>query len=235
MTIASLAPAALSAAAVAALLWILRRSGPRAAGLAAAVPISSLPALFWLSQQHGTAFAAGAALGALAGTGLTVVLGASVARLTEIRHAARLARQPAAPGAPIRSPGRRSATLLSVATSGAMSLLVSELARHAGPQLCGIVAAVPVVGMFATWAGWRQGGAAPMLQVVRGYLDGMAAKATFLAALAGGWTLGAGGWAWLLGLAAAALALRARQRRHRRPNASSPRVAEAGLDLGSVR
>ena len=72
MPIASLAPAALSAAAVGILLWLLRRAGARAAGLAAAVPINSLPALFWLAQRQGEAFAASAALGALAGTALTV-------------------------------------------------------------------------------------------------------------------------------------------------------------------
>jgi len=48
MPTTSLLHAALSAAAVGLLLATLRRAGPRAAGLAAAVPINSLPALFWL-------------------------------------------------------------------------------------------------------------------------------------------------------------------------------------------
>ena len=77
----SIAHAALSAAAVGVLLWVLRRAGPRAGGLAAAVPISSLPALFWLSLERGGAYAATAVLGTLWGTGLTVLLAASFARL----------------------------------------------------------------------------------------------------------------------------------------------------------
>ena len=47
------------------------------------------------------------------------------------------------------APARRSGPLLSMATAGAMSLLVSELSRHSGPQFCGLVAAIPLVGMFA--------------------------------------------------------------------------------------
>ena len=50
-------------------------------GLAAAVPISSVPALFWLSLEHGGAYATSAVLGTLWGTGLTVLLGASFARM----------------------------------------------------------------------------------------------------------------------------------------------------------
>ena len=121
-----------------------------------------------------------------------------------------------------------------MATAGAMSLLVSELSRHAGPQLCGGVAAIPVVGLFATWAGWRQGGTARMLQVVGGYLDGMAAKAAFLAALGAAWILGAGGWGWPIGLAVAALVLLAR-----RPRACAitrpPRRGGTGFAFGSLR
>ena len=115
-----------------------------------------------------------------------------------------------------------------------MSLLVSELSRHSGPQLCGLVAAIPVIGMLATWAGWRQGGAQRMLQVVAAYLEGMTAKAAFLAALGAAWTLGAGGWSWLLGLAAAALALRAR-RPGPRPTARTSGLAGSGLEIGSLR
>jgi len=233
MPIASLTHAALSAAAVGTLLWMLHRAGPRATGLTAAVPINSLPALFWLSLEHGGTYAASAVLGTLCGTGLTVVLGASFARLARSRHAATAAASAAPAGEAIRPPSRRDASLMAMATAGAMSLLVSELSRHSGPQLCGLVAAVPVIGMFATWAGWRQGGALRMLQVVAGYLDGMAAKAAFLAALGAAWTLGAGGWAWPLGLAAAALALQVR--RHRTPASTRrPRRMSAGFAFGRL-
>jgi len=235
MPIASLTHAALSAAAVGILLWILRRSGPRAAGLAAAVPINSLPALFWLSTEHGAAFAASAVLGALGGTALTVVVGASFAGITEARRAATPALRPSTAGATARAPGGRDATGVSMVAAGAMSLLVSELSRHSIPQLCGLVAAVPVVGLFATWTGWRRGGAVAMLQVVRGYLDGMAAKAAFLAALGAAWTLGAGGWGWPLGLAAATLVLWARRPRRDRAAARPPALAAASVGIGSVR
>src|SRR5204863_1038100 len=147
MSIASLAPAALSAATVGFLLWLLRRAGAGAAGLAAAVPINSLPALFWLAERQGATFAASAALGALAGTALTIVVGAGFVRFVDARRAA--ATRAAAPGDGHRPPlTRGDATLLSMATAGAMSLLVSALARHAGPQACGLVAAIPVVGLL---------------------------------------------------------------------------------------
>jgi len=246
--------AVLSAAAVGVLLSTLRRAGPRAGGLAAAVPISSVPALFWLSLEHGGAYAGTAVLGSLWGTGLTVLLGASFARLALAVHAAlagalawlgigalvaltwalpamsgavavlsvgaivlghkALPRLPASD--PQRRAGPRTGTLLSMAAAGTMSMLVTKLSRHSGPQLCGLVAAVPLVGMFALHAGYRQGGAPLMLRVLGGYLDGMAAKAAFLGALAGAWALGGGAWAWPIALAAAALVLFAKQRLRRR-------------------
>jgi hypothetical protein len=118
---------------------------------------------------------------------------------------------------PARHAGRRNGTVLAMATAGTMSLLVSELARHSDPHLCGLVAAVPLVGMCATVAGYREGGAGVMLRVLAGYLDGMAAKAAFLAALGAAWMLGAGAWAWLLALAAATFALLAQHRLARLP------------------
>jgi hypothetical protein len=233
MPIASLAPAVLSAAAVGILLWLLRRAGARAAGLAAAVPINSLPALFWLAERQGSAFAASPRSAPSPGTALTVVFGTAFAasskragrsaprRITPRRRAARGAGRCAGP------PAAGDATLLSMATAGAMSLLVSELARHAGPQACGLVAAIPVIGLLATRAGWRRGGVAAMLEVVRGYLDGMAAKAAFLA------TLGAAvdarrRWLGLAArLAAAVLALHARRPRREGTTTAPPRRARS--------
>jgi hypothetical protein len=89
--------------------------------------------------------------------------------------------------------------------------LVTELSRHSGPQFCGLVAALPLIGTFAVSASYRQGGAPLMLRVLGGYLDGMTAKAAFLGALGGAWALGAGAWAWPLALAAAAVVLRAKR------------------------
>jgi len=249
MPTTSLLHAALSAAAVGLLLATLRRAGPRAAGLAAAVPINSLPALFWLFIEHGGAYATHAVLGSLWGTGLTVLLGASFARAALVVHAGwaaafawlataalaaatwRIAALPAAallalgavvvgraatPRAPAhndaRCSGGRDATLVAMATAGAMSLVVTELSRRSAPQFCGIVAAIPVIGVFATCAGYRQGGAPRMLRVLGGYLDGMAAKAAFLAALGAAWAAGVGASAWAIGVFAAATTLLVQQR-----------------------
>ena len=248
MSVLSFAHAALSAAAVGVVLSTLRKAGPRAVGLTAAIPISSVPALFWLWLEHGSAFAASAALGTLWGTGLTVVLGACFARLAAALHpgaAALLAWLGVAtlamatstlPSVPVaaavvtlcaivvghavlpplpagdspRRAGGRTGCMLSMAAAGAMSLLVAQLSRHVAPQLCGLVAATPVVGMFALTAGYRRGGTPLMLKVLRGYLDGMAAKAAFLGALGFAWAAGAGAWGWAIGLACAASTLLAR-------------------------
>lgn len=250
MTTTCFAHAALSAAVVGVLLSMLRRAGPRAIGLAAAIPISSVPALFWLSMERGSAYASSAVLGTLWGTGLTVLLGASFARLASALHPAGagllawlavgalavataslpsapivaaaltlcaiLVGRAALPPAPTDDPARRStgrtAALLSMAAAAAMSLLVSALSRYSGPQLCGLVAAIPVVGMFALNAGYRRGGAALMFRVLHGYLDGMAAKAAFLGALGCSWALGAGAAGWGIGVACATLTLLAQHR-----------------------
>jgi len=249
MPTASLARAALSAAAVAVLLMALRHAGPRAGGLAAAVPINSMPALFWLSVEHGGGYAAAAALGSLWGTGLTVLLGLTFARMALACHAlvaallawlaigalaalswalppapggaaAALAlvtivigqvALPRPPSGPRRHGAGRGGPLQSVVVAGAMSMLVSELSRHGGPRFCGLVAAIPVVGMCALYAGYRQGGVALMLRVLRGYLDGMLAKAACLGALGSAWAVGAGAWAWPAALAAAGFALLAQR------------------------
>ena len=262
MSTTPLVHAIVSAAVVGLLLTTLRKAGPRASGLAAAVPINSIPALFWLSLEHGGAYATSAVVGSLWGTGLTVVLGASFARMALAVHAAlagllawlaigalvsltwTLPTMPAAVAAltlgaivlgqaavPRLSAsdgragtGQRNAPWLSMAAAGVMSLLVTELSRHSGPQLCGLIAAIPVVGMFALHAGYRQGGAPLMLRVLGGYLDGMAAKAAFLGVLAVAWALDGGAWAWPIALAAAAVALavKHRLRQHRRTPSTRP-------------
>jgi hypothetical protein len=73
----------ITAAAIAALLWALRRGGPRLAGLLAAFPVTSAPALIWLTFDYGPEAAAAAAQGALYSTGLSAVLALAYA------HAAR--------------------------------------------------------------------------------------------------------------------------------------------------
>jgi hypothetical protein len=245
MLAACLAKAALSAAVVGVILATLRQAGPRVGGLAAAVPINSVPALFWLSVEQGSGgYAPTAALGSLWGTGLAAVLGLTFARTALVCHAAvaallawltvgtlgaliwvlpstlvpvvalALVAIPIGPAALPHLPtgprprcDTRAAALLSMAVAGAMSLLVSALSRHGNPQFCGLVAAIPVVGMAALYAGYRQGGAPLMLRVLRGYFDGLLAKAVFLGTLASAWMAGAGLWAWPLALAGAVVVL----------------------------
>ena len=61
----------LTALAVGFVLALLRRAGPRAGGLAAAMPMTSVPALAWACAEQGPAFAAAAATAALLTTALT--------------------------------------------------------------------------------------------------------------------------------------------------------------------
>ncbi|HEX6705150.1 MAG TPA: hypothetical protein VF169_10350 [Albitalea sp.] len=204
MPIDLLAKAAMSAAAVGVLLSLLRQAGPRASGLAAAVPVNSLPALFWLSVERGGPYAACVAWGSLAGTLLTLLLGA-LALLLGQRHGGR-----AAPA--VHGRGGRRTALLSMVMAGAMSALVSSLSRHGSPHFCGLVATLPVLAGCATFAAHRKGGVTLALQVLGGYLDAMWAKAAFLAALGWAWAAGAGSWAWAAALAGASIALLARGR-----------------------
>lgn len=61
-----LAKALVTAACVAALLALARRHGQRLAGLLTGLPVITAPALLWLAQERGAAFAAGAAAGCVA-------------------------------------------------------------------------------------------------------------------------------------------------------------------------
>ena len=197
------AKAAVSAAVVGLVLALLHRAGPRAGGLAAAMPVTSMPALFWLADERGGLFAAAAAAGSLWGT-LASALLAWLVGVALARHAASL---------PATVPGGawRTGTPVAIAAAGAMSLIVGALSHHAGPGLCGLVAAVPVVASTTTLMAHRHGGASIACAFLRGYLDGMLAKAVFLVTLGSAWTAGAGAAAWPLALSAAAVALLAQR------------------------
>jgi len=65
--------ALVTAGVVGGLQWLMKRGGPRLGGWVAAVPVTSAPALFWLSLEHGGGWAAQAATAALVSTGLTAV------------------------------------------------------------------------------------------------------------------------------------------------------------------
>jgi hypothetical protein len=199
-----LAKAAISAAAAGLVLALLRRAGPRAGGLAAAVPVTSMPVLYWLAAERGAGYAAAAAAGSLWGTFASAVMA--------WLGAAALMRRAAPWPAPLRLHPRGRA-LLSMGAAGTLSLVVGVLSRHAGPVWCGLVAAVPVVALTTTFVAHRHGGAATAGLFLRGYLDGMFAKAVFLGTLGAAWVLGAGAAAWPLALAGAATTVLVQGRR----------------------
>jgi hypothetical protein len=118
----------------------------------------------------------------------------------------------AAPRPAPRVLGGHSRALLSMGSAGSMSLVVGLVSRHAGPVLCGLVAAVPIVALVTTFAAHRHGGAATAASFLRGYLDGMFAKAVFLGTLGAAWILGADAAAWPLAGAGAALTLAIQRR-----------------------
>jgi hypothetical protein len=203
----SFARAALSAAVVGLVLALLRCAGPRAGGLAAAVPVSSVPALFWLSIERGGGFAAAAAAGSLAGTVVTALL---------VLALAQRALGPSTASSTRRG-GWRADASVSMGAAGGMSLVVGELSRHGGPLLCGFVAAAPVVALVTLAAAHREGGSATSRAFLRGYLDGMLAKGVFLGVLGLSWSSGAVMAGWPVAIASAGMALRiqrnVRQRR----------------------
>ncbi len=85
--------------------------------------------------------------------------------------------------------------------------LIDWLGSHAGPAWAGVVPAFPVVGLCGLWASHVQGGREMQCHFLRGYLDGMLAKAAFLAAAALALRAGFGTAAWGLGLAGGLSAL----------------------------
>jgi len=130
--------ACMTALTVGILLGLLRRAGPRTGGLAAALPMTSVPALAWACADQGPNFAAAAAAAALLTTATTGVFAMLYAHA-----AARLA--------PVRA--------LVVATLPAALLAV--LATAAGSGL-----AVAVIGSLGVLLGCRW--SMPMAPVASG-------------------------------------------------------------------
>jgi hypothetical protein len=83
--------------------------------------------------------------------------------------------------------------------------------RHSGPQLCGLVAAIPLVGMFARarrLSARRRAADAPGFSGATS--TAWRPRRRSSAPWPWPWALDAGAWAWPIGLAAAAIALRAK-------------------------
>ncbi|MFO1330747.1 MAG: hypothetical protein U1F56_25625 [Rubrivivax sp.] len=191
--------AAAAALAVGLTLSLLRRAGGRAAGLAAALPVSSLPALHLLWATRGAGSASAAARGALWGTALVALVVAAALAGGCMRRA---------PRRPLQATPRRPGGALwrTMVLAGLMSLLVAELATWVPAHWCGLVAATPLVLACALWDGWRQQGVGAMNPLLTGYLNGLMPKAACLAALAWGWQQGWGLAVWPAAAAVAALA-----------------------------
>ena len=167
-----------------AIIGLFRQRGLRAAGLLAALPVLSAPALFRLSVEHSPAFATAAAVASLHATGLT----ASLVLLYALAS---------------RRTGALSAALL----SGAGVLLLTWLTRGVGSAfaptllltLCLVAMAQRVLPCLAPGAA--------ACRFLRGYLDGLLVRSAFLAVLAPS-LLPLGGWlAFTLALLAAVATL----------------------------
>jgi len=212
-----------TAAFVVALLLLLRHAGPRLHGLAAALPVSSAPALFWLGLERGAGFAANAACAALLSTALAPLVAAVYGLLSARRgplpcllaslgvgalalwlllpclgqqalgglalalalSALALRLLPRAEQAPARRRDWRRELALTAGVAGLLTLLIGALAQAAGAGLCGALAALPVVCLSTVCGTHRAQGSAVACRFLVGYVDGNAAKAVFLALLAG--------------------------------------------------
>ena len=157
-------------AVVFAVVWVFRRRGQRAAGVLAALPLLSAPTLLTLSLDHSAAIAAAAAVSGLRGTGLTALL-VLLYGLWRRHAGAAQALVFSGLGALLAAWLARGLLDAFLPTLAATVCLVA-LARHALPRL------VP--------------GESPC-RFLRGYLDGLLVRCSFLAVLVpalaplGGW------------------------------------------------
>lgn len=172
------------AAALIATVCVFRRRGQRAAGVLAALPVLSAPALFTLSAAHDPVLAVATAVSALHATGLTasLVLFFGLSR-------------------------RRLGTAAALLCSGLCVLLEARLSCRIGhdfvPAL--ILTSLCVAAARQLLPQLASGGC--VCRFLRGYLDGLLVRTTFLTVLAA--TLGPlGGWlAFALAMLAAAFTL----------------------------
>ncbi len=229
---------------VALVLGLLRRAGPRAGGLAAAIPVTSVPALAWMAHEQGADFAAASATAALLTTGMTGVFALIYARLAR-RHQAAVALMGAAAPAllltvavsglghhltwalcgttmlvvgclmampaavPVQRRGARwrRDLWLTMAVSGVVTTAISLIAPRVPALLCGMVAAIPVIGMCTTVSVHARDGSAAVTQFLVAYVHGLVAKIVFLGVLASLLPLLGAGLPWVLAAASGILAL----------------------------
>ncbi len=103
--------------------------------------------------------------------------------------------------------------LLTVLVSGGVTTLIGLIAPRVPPLWCGLVAAIPVVGMSTTVAVHLQRGHASVVAFLHAYVQGLMAKVAFLGSLA--WLLPRelGPATWLAAIACSVVVLLALTRR----------------------
>jgi hypothetical protein len=97
-----------------------------------------------------------------------------------------------------RSAHWRRDLLLTMAVSGAVTTAISLIAPRVPALLCGLVAAIPVIGMCTTVSVHARSGSAAVTQFLDAYLRGLLAKIVFLGVLASLLPLFGAGLPWLL-------------------------------------
>jgi hypothetical protein len=219
-------------------LALLRRAGPRIGGIAAAVPVTSTPALAWACQEHGAEFAAASATAALLATGMTGWFALRYARIAHRRPPWQALMMAATPPLVLTSvvggigtellecwlattalltlccrwmprdtgaarPAARSRRDMGVtiAAAGGLTVLVGALGPRVPPLLCGLLAAIPIVGMTTSVSVHAQRGPDAVVAFLQGYLRGLFAKAAFLTCLAVFLPAHAGAMPWLVAAA----------------------------------
>ena len=168
--------AVLTAVTVAAVLMAAQVFGRRLAGMLAGLPVITAPALLWLAQSQGAAFAAQTAVGSVAACGAAAVFALAYERLARRLTAL--------------------ATLAgSLAIGGLAALALSTVAWQAG--LAAICAAL---GCVVAWAALpRPVSTAPAGRRLRGEVWLVAAAAGAVCALIGAWSTQLGPyWSGLL-------------------------------------
>lgn len=168
--------AVLTAVTVAAVLMAAQVFGRRLAGLLAGLPIITAPALLWLAQSQGTAFAAQTAVGSVAACGAAAVFALAYERLA-----------------------RRLTPLATLAGSLAIGGLAAGALSGIGAQ-AGWAALCAALGCAIAWAGLPQPvRAAPAGRRLRGELWLVAVAAGAVCALVGAWSTQLGPyWSGLL-------------------------------------
>jgi hypothetical protein len=161
-----------------------RRWGPGVSGWLVGFPLTSGPVAFFLSLDHGLAFAAGAAAGSMTGAAAQAVF------CVFYGHSARGRRWmvPLAAGSLGFALASVALQLVMLALVPLLALvigtLLTGLAGALGPSLTGLLATYPLYGAILSGFAHHLEGPGPAVRVLRGLLLGLFAFAGFFFVLA---------------------------------------------------